>query len=709
MHIHTLCHRPLIQDLPPKRLKPIQLHIILQEEKTIRRLGILILFLIILTLGCVAEKNARLIPRDALFGNPDKVSTRISPDGSSLSFLAPKDGVLNVWVGPADSPQDARPVTNDTQRGIRSYGWAYTNQHILYLQDRNGDENWRIYCVNLSSGKVSDLTPFEGVRAEIRALSPKHPYEAIVALNKRDPEYHDLFRLNIETGNLTLILENRHFLSFEIDDDYRIRLASNMTADGGGEIFMPAEDGGWEKFMKIDMEDTLTTGFAGFNKSNDLIYLIDSRGRNTAALYALELNTNKSTFLAEDPRSDLSGLLIHPTEKNVQAVAFYYDRIKWVILDPSIEPDLERLKKADEGDMTVISRSLDDKVWIVVYTKDNGPARYYRYNRDNDEIKFLFTDRSRLENLTLSEMKPVIIKTRDGLDMVCYYTLPAGSDQNGDGVPDKQPLPMVLYVHGGPWGRDYWGFEPAHQWLANRGYAVLSINFRGSTGFGKDFINAGNFEWGRKMHDDLIDAVNWSIEQKIADPDKIAIMGGSYGGYAALSGITFTPDTFACAVDIVGPSNLITLLETIPPYWMPEIEQFAKRVGDFRTEEGRKLLRDRSPLNYVDRIVRPLLIGQGANDPRVKQNESDQIVQVMQAKGLPVTYVLYADEGHGFARPENRLSFYAITEAFLAEHLGGGYQPIGQDFAGANLTVPAGSDQVPGLEEALKERLNGAN
>ncbi|MGV8089964.1 MAG: alpha/beta hydrolase family protein, partial [Methanothrix sp.] len=295
--------------------------------------------------------------------------------------------------------------------------------------------------------------------------------------------------------------------------------------------------------------------------------------------------------------------------------------------------------------------------------------------------------------------------TRDGLDMVCYYTLPPESDGDGDGLPDE-PLPLVLYVHGGPWGRDYWGFDSTHQWLANRGYAVLSVNFRGSTGLGKDFINAGNLEWGRKMHDDLIDAVNWSVQNRIADPDKIAIMGGSYGGYAALAGITFTPETFACAVDIVGPSNLITLMETIPPYWKPEIEQFTKRVGDFRTEEGRKLLRDRSPLSYVDRISRPLLIGQGANDPRVKQNESDQIVRAMQAKGLPVTYVLYADEGHGFARPENRLSFYAITEAFLREHLGGRYQPIGQDFAGANLTVPAGSNQVTGLEEALKAFLN---
>lgn len=657
-----------------------------------------------LTQGCIAEKNTTMIPRDLLFGNPDKVSTQISPDGSKLGYLAPRDGVLNVWVGPANSPEVALPVTNDTHRGIRSYGWAYTNQHILYLQDQNGDENWRIYSVNLSSGETLDLTPFEGVRAEIRALSPKHPYEAIIGLNKRDPEYHDLYRLNIETGNLTLILVNRNFSGFQIDDDYKVRLATNMTEDGESEIFMPTLEGGWETFMKIDMEDTLTTGFAGFNKSNDLIYLIDSRGRNTAALYALDLNTKESTFLAEDPKSDLTGMMVHPTEKNVQAVAFYYERINWTIMDPAIEPDMERLNKVDDGDMTVISRSLDDNVWIVVYTKDNGPARYYYYDRVAKEASFLFTDRELLEDLPLAEMTPAIIRTRDGLDMVCYYTLPPGSDGNGDGMPDE-PLPMVLYVHGGPWGRDYWGFDPTHQWLANRGYAILSVNFRGSTGLGKDFINAGNMEWGRKMHDDLIDAVNWSIEKKIANPEKIAIMGGSYGGYAALAGVTLTPTTFACAVDIVGPSNLITLLETIPPYWKPEIEQFTKRVGDFRTEEGRKLLEERSPLTYADRILRPLLIGQGANDPRVKQNESDQIVKAMQAKGLPVTYVLYRDEGHGFARPENRLSFYAIAEAFLAEHLGGSYQPIGQDFAGANLTVLAGAEEVPGLEESLKKSL----
>ena len=289
---------------------------------------------------------------------------------------------------------------------------------------------------------------------------------------------------------------------------------------------------------------------------------------------------------------------------------------------------------------------------------------------------------------------------------MAYYTLPLGTDSDGDGIPDR-PLPMVLFPHGGPWGRDTWGYNPWHQWLANRGYAVLCVNFRSSTGFGKAFVNAGNLEWGGKIMDDQIDAVRWAIAQGIADPSRVAVMGGSFGGYSTLAGLTFTPEVFACGVDLVGPSNLITLLESMPPYWKPMLEMFTTRVGDHRTEEGRALLKKHSPLTYVERIRRPLLIGQGANDPRVKQAESDQIVQAMQAKGIPVTYVLYPDEGHGFARPENNLSFNAIAEAFLARCLGGRYQPIGDDFQRSSLQVPTGADEVPGLPEALVEHAAG--
>jgi dipeptidyl aminopeptidase/acylaminoacyl peptidase len=361
---------------------------------------------------------------------------------------------------------------------------------------------------------------------------------------------------------------------------------------------------------------------------------------------------------------------------------------------------MEYLKGITEGDMNVIDRSLDDNLWAVSYVKDDGPVNYYLYDRAAKQAKFLFTNRKNLEDAKLSKMSPVIIKSRDGLNLVSYLTLPYGSSSGEDYHPSK-PCPMVLFVHGGPWARDSWGYNSYHQWLANRGYAVLSVNFRGSTGLGKDFINDANLEWGAKMHDDLIDAVNWAIEEGIAQKDKIAIMGGSYGGYSTLIGLTFTPDVFACGVDIVGPSNLQTLMETIPPYWLPMINMFTIRVGDYRTEAGRKFLESRSPLFFVDKINKPLLIGQGANDPRVKQSEADQIVKAMQEKNIPVTYVLYPDEGHGFARPENRMSFNAVTEIFLSQFLGGRFEPIGNDFEGSSIEVPTGSENIPNLNEAL--------
>ena len=672
---------------------------------------------VLLASGCVSDKDAtteeptenisqidaaELIPREVLFGNPDKITVRLSPDGTQISYLASVDGVLNVWVGPADDPDSAKPVTNDTDRGIRIYFWAYTNEHILYLQDQAGDENWRVYSVNLETDQTTDLTPLEGVQARIQAVSQKFPEEILISLNDRDPTLHDIYRINITTGEKSLVMENEGFVGFTTDDEYNVRFAERLTPDGGNEISQATEDGGWELFMDIAMEDLLTTGIVGFDKTGTILYMIDSRNRNTAAFFTMDLETGEQTLIAEDPHADTSNLMIHPTEKIVQAVAFTYERRHWQIIDELIADDLAYLKTVADGDVEVVSRTLDDEYWMVAYVLDDGPIQYYRYDRGEKSAEFLFTHRKALEGLSLAKMHPVVIKSRDGLDLVSYYTLPIGSDSDLDGYPDE-PLPMVLFVHGGPWARDNWGYNSVHQWLANRGYAVLSVNFRSSTGFGKAFINAGNLEWGGKMHDDLIDAVNWTVQEKIAEPNQVAIMGGSYGGYATLWGMTNTSDTFACGVDIVGPSNLTTLFETIPPYWEPQIELFATRMGDARTEDGRAFLAGRSPLTYVDQIEKPLLIGQGANDPRVKQAESDQIVQAMQDANIPVTYLLYTDEGHGFARPENRLSFYAVTDAFLAEHLGGRYEPIGDDFEGSSVTVPVGAEEVPGLAEALSE------
>ena len=644
-----------------------------------------------------------IIPRKVLFGNPDKIQPSLSPDGVHLAFLAPVDGVLNIWVGPADDPDAARPVTHDRGRGIQEYFWAYTNKHILYIQDRDGDENWRIYSVDISNGRVQELTPLTGVQARIYNISHKFPSEILIGLNNRDARLHDVYRLNIETGELTLIVENtENFFDFLSDDMYNVRFAMRFTADGGMEM-LKAVKGRWELFIRISQEDSLTTVPLGFDKSGKILYMFDSRGRDTSALVALDLESGSQQVLFETPKADVSDVLIHPTERTVQAVAFTYERKHWHVLDTALADDFEYLQTVANGDIEVVSRTLDDRFWVVAYEVDNGPIRYYLYNRSQKQARFLFTNQKALEGIPLAKTYPVFIPARDGLTLVSYVTLPVWSDPDGDGRP-SQPLPMVLLVHGGPWGRDRWGYEPVRQWLANRGYAVLNVNFRGSTGFGKKFINAGDREWGGKMHDDLVDAVQWAISEKIADPNRIAIMGGSYGGYATLVGLTFTPELFACGVDICGPSNLVTFMNSIPPYWVPMIELFKKRVGDHTTEEGRQFLLSRSPLTYVDRIRKPLLIGQGANDPRVKQSESDQIVQTMQAKNIPVTYVLFPDEGHGFVRPENRLAFFAVAEVFLAQHLGGRYEPIGDDLKGSSIIVPVGDKEIPGLSEALRNK-----
>ncbi|MBX3415491.1 MAG: S9 family peptidase [Pirellulales bacterium] len=647
------------------------------------------------------DGGVKLIPRNILFGNPQKAAARISPDGKQLSYLAPVNGVLNVWVAPVDNIAAAKPVTNDTKRGIRSYFWAYNNRHILYVQDVGGDEDWHVYAVDLKTGKTTDLTPLEKVAAQIEGVSHKFPNEILIGLNDRDPQFHDIYRVNLETGERKLIQKNESFLGFLTDDDYRVRFAMRFTPDGGNEILQPDGAGGWTEFQMIPMADTLTTSPAGFDKTGDILYLIDSRGRNTAALKSLNLKTNEEKLIAENKLADIGGAMAHPTEKNIEAVSFNYTREEWQILDPKVQKDFDYLRTVADGDITVSSRTLDDKLWTVAYIMDDGPVRYYLYDRTKGKATFLFNNRDDIAGLPLAKMHPVVIEARDGLKLVSYLTLPPQSDTDGDGRPDK-PLPLVLLVHGGPWARDDWGFDPQHQLLANRGYAVLSVNYRGSTGFGKEFVNAGNREWAGKMHDDLLDAVAWAEKEKIADRNKVAIMGGSYGGYATLVGLAFTPDEFACGVDIVGPSSIVTLLNTIPPYWAPAIQQFKDRVGDHTTEEGRKFLDERSPLAKVSAIKKPLLIGQGANDPRVKQSESDQIVAAMEEKKIPVTYVLYPDEGHGFARPENRLSFFAVTEAFLAENLGGRYEPVGKDFENSTIEVPHGAADVPGLSEALK-------
>lgn len=646
-----------------------------------------------------AAADAPLIPREVLFGNPERAGLTVSPDGKQLAWRAPVDGVMNVWVAPVGDLKAARPVTKDKSRGVRIYFWAYSSQHVVYLQDRGGDENWRVYVVDLKSGEEKDLTPFEKVQARIEQVSEKFPEEILVSLNDRVPQLHDIYRVSLKSGERKLVQQNEGYVGFTTDDDYKVRLASRFLPDGGLEILKAAE-GGFVPFAQVPAADSLTTNPLGFDKSGQVLYMLDSRDRDTSALTRVDLASGKSEVVFADPKADVANVLVHPTEKTLQAVSSNYLREEWKVLDPGVAGDFETLKKAARGDFEITARSLDDKVWTVAYVQDAGPVTYYLYDRPAKKASYLFTARPALEGKPLMPMHPRPIKARDGLELVSYLTLPVGSDPDGDGVP-AAAAPMVLFVHGGPWARDEWGYNSYHQWLANRGYAVLSVNFRGSTGFGKKFLNAGNREWAAKMHDDLIDAVDWAVAQKIADPKKVAIMGGSYGGYATLVGLTFTPEKFAAGVDIVGPSNLVTLLESIPPYWAPILAVFEQRMGEMKSDEGKKFLHSRSPLFKAGEIQRPLLIGQGANDPRVKQAESDQIVKELEAKKIPVTYVLFPDEGHGFARPENNKAFNAVTEAFLAQHLGGRYEPIGNDFTGSSIQVPSGSSGVPGLAAAL--------
>lgn len=646
-----------------------------------------------------------LIPRSILFGNPEKTSARISPDGKSLAYLAPLNDVINVWVAPLDKLDDAQAVTHDTTTGIRQFFWAHTNNHILFLQDDNGDEDFHLYCVNLGTRATKDLTPFEKITAQVIGVSHKHPEEVLVGINDRDQHwFHDPYRINIVTGERQLIFQNPGFVGFGADDDFNVKIAMRFTPEASAKVYKsnPAAENGWEEFFDIGAEDILTTAPAGFDKSGNLLYTLDSRGRNTAALRTIDISTGKETTIFETDKADVSGTLTHPTENTVQAVSYTYDRTEWVVLDEAIQGDLDYLKTVEDGELDVTSRSNDDQTWTVAFSVDDGPVKYYLYDRPARKAEFLFSHRPALEKVKLAKMHPVIIKSRDGLDLVSYLTLPVESDPENTGRP-KSALPMVLVVHGGPWARDEWGYNTLHQLLANRGYAALSVNYRGSTGFGKKFINAANKQWAGKMHDDLIDAVNWAVDQNIAAKDKVAIMGGSYGGYATLVGLTVTPDTFVCGVDIVGPSSLISLMENPPPYWQPIMPMMQDRVGDYKTEEGRAFLKKCSPLFMVDKIKKPLLIGQGAKDPRVKQPESDQIVAAMKAKNIPVTYMLYPEEGHGFDRPENNISFFAVSEAFLSQHLGGRYEPIGDSFEGANFQVPEGAEGVPGLINGIKK------
>jgi dipeptidyl aminopeptidase/acylaminoacyl peptidase len=609
-----------------------------------------------------------LIPLPVLFGNPERVSPRISRDGSQLAWIAPRDGVLNVWVAPVSAEQgvdwaDARVVTDDTDRGIRQFAWAHDGHHLLYLQDTAGDENWRLHDVDLRTMEHRDLTPFDGVQTQIIGLERSRPDEVLLGLNRANPQLHDVYRLSLTSGELTKEIDNPGYIGWLADSDLQVRAAAAPQPDGSYALMVRSDAGAdWRELMRIPPDDAENTGAVGFSADGRSLLMTSSIDAETSRLVLLDVATGATEVLAEDDEADVSDVKVHPVTRQPQIVATLKARTEYQVLDESVAADLAAIRALHPGDPTFQGTDDADRTWLVGFTNDSGAVPYFAFDRQTGSAQFLFEHQPELSRYELAAMEPISYQARDGLTVHGYATFPPGKD--------RADLPTVLVVHGGPWGRDVWGYDPHAQWLANRGYLCLQVNFRASTGYGKAFLNAGDREWGAKMQDDLSDAVAYAIGQGWADPAKVAIFGGSYGGYAALAGAAFTPDLYACAVDVVGPSNLITLIQTIPPYWAPMIALFHRRVGD--PEKDADFLWSRSPLSRADQIRIPLLIAQGANDPRVKQAESEQIVAALAKAGIEYDYMLFPDEGHGFAKPENRLRFYAAAEKFLARHLGGG-------------------------------------
>ena len=636
-----------------------------------------------------AADSADLVARRVFFDEPDYINVRVSPDGQNLAWLAPVDRVNNLWVAPVADPGAARPVTQVAGRSIaREFRWAHTNRHLIYFRDHDGDENYRAFSVDIGSNAVVPLTPEGGVKSFMQEIDHKFPEEVLFRHNQRDKRYFDLFRVNIVSGAGELTFENPDFVFLITDSAFGLRLGSRVNAAGTAEVFERQADGSWKPFLEIPIGDVDLTHLIDFSADGNMLYMIDSRERDKAALFAVDMASREVRLLAADDEADIVQVVIDDKTRRPFAAMSIRDRAHWIALDDGARQDLADIAGHGSGDIGFISDSFDRRTVSIFYERDAESGEYALLDRKTREVRKLFTQRKALADVALFKMKPVTIPARDGLRLNGYLTEP---------VQGAGKVPLVLLIHGGPYARDVWGFNSTHQWLASRGYAVLSVNYRGSTGFGKAFIAKADREWGGRMHDDLIDAVDWAIRRGIADPKRVGFMGASYGGYSALVAATKTPDLFACIVDVFGISNLMTFMSTIPPYWGPWFNIWKRRLGDPGTEEGRAFLIERSPLTHIDRAIRPILIAQGMHDVRVVPAESEQMVAALQQRGVPVTYVTFSDEGHGFVRPENRMAFAAVTEAFLAKHLGGHYQPIEGDLAGSTLKVEAGGELVPGL------------
>ncbi len=646
----------------------------------------LIVFIIILSMGTgniLAQDDyfdnlPPLIDRELFFGDPQIAGAQLSPDGEFITFLKPYNKVRNIYVKIREQAfLEAKPITAD-ERPVSGYFWSRDGRYVLYVQDKGGNENFHIYKVDPTAEldettgvpPAQDLTPIEGIRANIYSLPKDNPDEILVGLNDRDRAYHDVYRVNLTTGNRDLLFENTEKMAgFTFDLEGNLRLATRQTEDGGTEI-LRYDNNTFTQIYTCNFEETIYP--IRFHKDGEKVYFVTNKGQDVdlTRLTLLYPETGEATFIESDPENqvDFGGAVFDAQTDELIATAYVGDRVRIYPKDKQIEKDLKFLREElPEGELSIQSTTRDMRFFLVSVSRDVDPGSVYFYDRQKKNVELLYRSRPELDSEHLAFKKPVRYQVRDGLEIPGYLTVPRGVK--------SENVPTVIMPHGGPWARDYWGYDAYTQFLANRGYAVFQPNFRGSTGYGKDFLNAGNKEWGTgDMQHDITDAVQYLIEKGITDKDKVAIFGGSYGGYATLAGLAFTPDVYAAGVSYVGPSNLITLLESIPPYWGPIVKVFHKRLGNPEDPEDAKRLKKQSPLFSADKIDDPLLVIQGANDPRVDKRESDQIVIAARDRGLDVGYIVAPDEGHGFAGQENRLVVAAALEKFLAKHLGGRYQ-----------------------------------
>ncbi|TVR77478.1 MAG: S9 family peptidase [Saprospirales bacterium] len=617
-----------------------------------------------------------LLDRNVFFGDPAISSARLSPNGRYLAFLRPFEGTRNIWIKPTESSFDeARPLTTQQVRPVSSFFWSRDNKFVLFILDNGGDENFNIYALEPefayedSVPQAKNLTNLKGVRVLIYHICRNEPDKLFIGINDRDPAWHDLYKLNISTGKLTLIRENNErFINWIFDWDDQIRLAVKNTEAGNGELWSLEEEKP-KLMLEWSVLDSVNPLF--FDKDNQSLFLTSNKGENIdlSALFLMHIPGGGIDLVERDPENkvDFGGISVSEISKEIISTSYTDDRTRRYFKKEEYERMYESISsKYPEHEVSFYSPTLDENLWLVNIYSDVDPGTVFLYNREEQSLKLQYKNRPEIPREALAPMRSVRYPSSDGLEIQAYLTLPKGREE-------KQ-LPLIIMPHGGPWVRDYWGYNGYVQFLANRGYAVLQPNFRISTGFGKKFLNAGNRQWGDKMQDDLSWGVKYLVEMGIADKHRIGIFGGSYGGYAALAGLAFTPDLYACGVSFVGPSNLITLLESIPPYWEAGRKMFHIRMGDPTTEEGREQLIRQSPLYSAEKIKSPLMVVQGQNDPRVKKAESDQIVTALKERGFPVVYLNAPDEGHGFSRPENTMAFIAAMEKFLAEYLGGRHQ-----------------------------------